>query len=260
MTSNNDDFDINQIENLKKIPTGEHCLKCGEDLYVVEIGYGGITVPYDCSCKKAEKEAEEKRSEKKFKLKEEERIKSLHDSSGFPPKLKKCYLDNFDLIKGTETAFNAAQRFSDKFPNVRKGILFIGTCGSGKSHLAAAIGNEALNKGYSVKFITAYDLYERIMDTYTSFDKSEYSITSPLKKCCLLIIDDIGTTAPTKRAKAVLHSIIDSRMNSEKPTILTTNLTMKELAEELDSRTIDRIPEGFVTFTITAQSYRKKKG
>lgn len=255
--------EIYNVEGLTPIPLNEKCPVCGDELFKV-IVYGGAEIPFLCSCKREKEKKEQDRrkaeEEQAKKLSENERVKQLRKASNYPEKQKTKTLENFVLIKGTETAFNAAQRFIGKVPNVRKGILFIGACGSGKTHLAAAIGNSVLDKGYSVKFITAYDLYEQIMDTYTGFEKSEHDVTNQLKTCYLLIIDDIGTTPPTKRAKAVLHSIIDSRMNREKPTILTTNLTMKELAEELDSRTIDRIPEGFVTFTITASSYRKKKG
>lgn len=263
MTSDNNNFDVGDVDGLEKVSLGKHCPNCGEELFKI-IAYGGLPIPYECSCKKAAREAEEKqqqiKEERNKRRKEIERIKRLHELSDFPPKQQKQFIDNFELLKGTETAFNATQRFIGKVPDVRKGILFIGACGSGKTHLAAAIGNAVLDKGYSVKFITADKLYKNVRSTYTSFDMTENDILSPLEKCYLLIIDDVGTTAPTKWAKSVLHSLIDSRMNSEKPTILTTNLTMKELAEELDSRTIDRIPEGFVTFTITAPSYRKKKG
>lgn len=263
MTSDNNNFDVGNVEGIEKIPLGKKCPNCGEELFKI-IAYGGLSIPYECSCKREAREAEEKQrqleAEQEKRNKEKERIKRLHQSSNFPLKQQKQFLDNFEHVKGTETAFNAAQRFIDKVPGVRKGILYIGTCGSGKTHLAAAIGNAVIEKGFSVKFITADKLYKKVRSTYTSFEMTENDILSPLEKCYLLIIDDVGTTAPTKWAKSVLHSLIDNRMNDEKPTILTTNLTMKELAEELDSRTIDRIPEGFVTFTITAPSYRKKKG
>lgn len=262
MTSDNNNFDVGDVDGLEKVSLGKNCPNCGEELFKI-IAYGGLPIPYECSCKKAAREAKEKQhqleEERNKKHKEKERIKQLHETSDFPQKQQKQFLNNFELVKGAETAFNAAQRFISKVPGVRKGILFIGTCGSGKTHLAAAIGNAVIDKGYSVKFITADKLYKKVRSTYTSFDMTENDILLPLEKCYLLIIDDVGTTAPTKWAKSVLHSLIDSRMNDEKPTILTTNLTMKELAEELDSRTMDRIPEGFVTFTITAPSYRREK-
>lgn len=263
MTSDNKNFDVGDVDGLEKVSLGKNCPNCGEELFKI-IAYGGLPIPYECSCKKAAREEEEKQRLLKEKLekkhKEKVRIQHLHEASDFPKKQQKQFIGNFEPIKGTETALEASKRFIDKVPGVRKGILFIGACGSGKTHLAAAIGNAVIDKGYSVKFITADKLYKKVRSTYTSFEITENDILAPLEKCYLLIIDDVGTTAPTKWAKSVLHSLIDSRMNAEKPTIMTTNLTMKELSEELDSRTIDRIPEGFVTFTITASSYRKKKG
>lgn len=241
------------IPGLKKIDNGRTCPICGAKLYDQQVGFGNLVIPMKCDCEIAEIK---KREEAEKKWKQQERIKNNRQKSGFPPKQKKQTFDNFSERQGIRKALSISRAFAERFPNVTRGILFVGSCGSGKTHLASAIGNEVLNKGYTVKFIPAYELYTAVLNTYKSFDESEDEVTEPYKRCKLLIIDDIGTTPPTDKSKAVLHSIIEYRMNYEKPTILTSNLTLDELADKLDSRTIDRIPEGFKTILLQAMSYR----
>lgn len=241
------------VPGLKKIDNGRTCPKCGTKLYDQQVGFG-IVIPMKCECEIAEiKKQEEAEKERK----RQERIERNRQGSGIPTKQRKQTFDNFAARQGVLKALSASKEYAERFPKVTHGILFIGPCGSGKTHLASAIGHEVLEKGYTVKFISAYELYIAVLNTYKGFEESEAELTEPLKRCRLLIIDDIGTTPPTDKSKAVLHSIIEYRMNYEKPTLLTSNLTLDELADKLDSRTIDRLYEGFKTYLLQQMSYRK---
>lgn len=247
---------VDSFQGMLDIPTGKHCSVCGEELFERCV-WGGLKIPLPCSCKK-EKIAEEKREkEKREKFQKEYMIHELYKNSGMTPKELKKSLEDFIPRPGTENALKAAKRFAAKAPNVSKGILFMGTCGSGKTHLAISIGKEVMNKGYSVKFITASDFYKNIRATFSENSTTEKDVIIPLVKCRLLIVDEIGATAPTAFSKSEFHGLIDARLRYERPTILTTNLTTEELAQTFDSRTIDRFCEGFVNVIITADSYRR---
>lgn len=243
---------ISEFEGLERIDTGKDCPTCGRRLYKQK-AFGGIIIPMMCEC---EKERKQKEDEERKARKLNTRIKENTLNSGFEKKQLNQTFDTFIERKGTEKALIAAKRFTEIFPNVNCGLIFIGPCGSGKTHIASSIGNAILKKGYSVKFITGYELFEKVQDTYSGFEISEKMVTGPLKNCKLLILDDVGVLT-TKKCKAILHSIIDSRMNKELPTIITTNLNMNELKEELDSRTFDRFSEGFKIFLVNADSYRQ---
>ena len=109
-----------------------------------------------------------------------------------------------------------------------------------------------------VKFVRVTDLFERIRSTYDGSGENEAEVIEEYKECRLLILDDLGVNAPSDWSRSVLHSIIDYRINYELPTIVTTNLTNKELATKMDSRTIDRLKEGFFMFVLNASSYRQE--
>ena len=64
---------------------------------------------------------------------------------------------------------------------------------------------------------------------------------SQLLSCDLLILDDLGTEFPSAYVNAALYDIINSRMLAEKPTIISTNLSMKELEERYSERFASRI-------------------
>lgn len=241
------------VPGLEKIDSGRTCPICGKRLYEQRV-WGGMVIPMMCECELARiKEENEDYSKRKF----QSRVEENRRRSGFPSKQIKQTFDNFVERQGTRKALSISKIYAERFPNVTHGIIFIGSCGSGKTHLASAIGNEVLGKGYSVKFISAYEIYTAVLDSYRDFDGSEGAVTEPYKYSSLLIIDDIGTTPPTEKSKAVFHSIIEYRMNREKPTIFTSNLTLDELSDKLDARTIDRIPEGFKTILLQCASYRK---
>lgn len=244
-----------EFKGLEKIDSGRKCPNCGRHLYE-QRAYGNIVIPMMCECELAKRKAEREAFEKR---KRERKIELLRQNSGLPKKQLGQNFENFQVRKGTESALKAAKIFVDKFPNIVHGLLLIGPCGSGKTHIAAAIANEILNKGYSVKFITALEIFEQTRSSYGISGVSEASIINPIKTCKLLIIDDIGVSSPTEWNKSLLQSIIDYRMNYENPTVLTTNLNMSELKERLDPRTYDRLSEGFRTFSVIAESFRKRE-
>ena len=62
-----------------------------------------------------------------------------------------------------------------------------------------------------------------------------------LQECDLLIIDDLGTEFVTKFTQAAIYNIINTRLNSGKPVIISTNLSTKELEDVYGNRMVSRI-------------------
>ena len=146
-----------------------------------------------------------------------------------------------------------------------KGLFLTGNFGCGKTYVVAAAFNELAKKG--VKSVTVYypeflrSLKERFSDDYREvFDK--------VKKCDLLLIDDIGAETVTSwNRDEVLGTILQYRMQESLPTFFTSNLSLKELELHLagnDSegkikarRIIERIKYLTDNITMIAENRRK---
>lgn len=233
------------------------CKSCGRKLFARLIPMIG-EIPLMCECEKERKHKEEEayNAEKKSR-----RISDLKFLSGMAPLHKGMLFENFNTVKGTEKAFNEAKLYADRFSEAKKGIMFVGTTGSGKTHLACAIGNALLNEAYEVRFKRAVDLPLHIRGTYSAeSEQTEADIILPLQKCQLLIIDDLGADTDTEWKTSIWLSIIDYRINYSLPTIVTTNLNEREMLTRFDKRVSDRLLGAYHKITITAPSYRRKRG
>lgn len=115
-----------------------------------------------------------------------------------------------------------AAHFSLKNPN----LLMTGTAGLGKTHLALAIANEALQKGADVIYISSRNLFDQL-------EREKYAASSDLARTVqqaeLLILDDLGTEYITPYGTSFLYDLVNSRMLRQLPTIYTTNITREEM-------------------------------
>lgn len=187
------------------------------------------------------------------------RVNLLLNTNGLPPLFKKKNFDNYDK-NNNPIAFKQAQAFVDNFPNT-KGILFIGSVGVGKTHLAASIASEVNKKLYSSYFGNVVDIM--------SFVKSSYNKDSNLteleavdimtRKIDLLVIDDLGKENNTEHNLALLYQIINKLYENEKPLIITTNYGAVDLNKKLGSRSqaiISRISSMCTPVVLNGRDWR----
>ena len=233
-----------------------HCGKCGTPKQCRVNLLGKIISP-KCLCKcEAEKIKQEEERAKRKEL--EERIKRYR-KMGFPESQMQYWtFENDDL--GNEKLSNMAKRYVDNFREFYKegkGLLLHGGVGTGKTYIACMIANALIDKGYPVLVTN----FARILSTLQgTFDKQEY--LDSLNQFKLLVIDDLGIERDTGYAKEQVFNIIDSRYRAGLPMIITTNLTMQELATEnniADKRVYDRIIERCFPVEVSGESRRKKK-
>lgn len=136
------------------------------------------------------------------------------------------------------------QDYANNFPNVDvNNYVFIGSPGTGKTYLSKCVENEVLTKGYSAIFLTATDLINIFLKIHLSeVDKS--LILDILSNCDLLIIDDLGTEPMYKNVTVeYLLTVISTRLDSNKPFIITTNLSTSELLDRYNERLISRLSD-----------------
>ena len=134
------------------------------------------------------------------------------------------------------------KRYSEKFDEYSESLLFLGGTGLGKTHLSLSIAQEAINDGYGVIYVSAPNILSRLETRQfggRSSDRVEDEML--LQECDLLIIDDLGTEFVTKFTQAAIYNIVNSRLNSSKPIIISTNLSVKELENVYGNRMVSRI-------------------
>ncbi len=136
------------------------------------------------------------------------------------------------------------RNFIRDFEHTDKNLLFWGESGLGKTFLSTCIAKELINKGYSVIYETTYQIVSLLEDYKfkRSSDMDELKIkTDRLYESDLLILDDLGAEFSTAYTNAALFDILNSRLITNKKTIINTNLNMKELSERYSERVISRI-------------------
>ncbi len=149
------------------------------------------------------------------------------------------------------------QSFTESYPMVSNGMLFLGKTGLGKTHLSLAIANEMLKKGYGVVYGTAQNFLSTIEKEH--FGRSDGDTLSLLSECDLLIIDDLGAEFSTQFTISVLYNLLNSRIMESKPTIISTNLTAAELANNYGERISSRIIGSFEPLKFEGNDIRQIK-
>lgn len=124
--------------------------------------------------------------------------------------------------------------------NPKTFVTFGGTNGTGKTHLSKAVCQDF--RGDS-KFITMTDLHLEWVET-----QHKYGITASMVReyaaVPLLVIDDLGTRTPTDAFMDFIYAVVDKRYNENRGTIITTNLTSKDIRTRFGDAIASRIMTG----------------
>lgn len=172
---------------------------------------------------------------------------------------------NFSPIGNEKAKFMTAQERenlrlaferSEEFARAPQGWLLLeGGYGCGKTHLAAAIANFAVNNGIPTLFITVPDLLDSLRFAYDDPETTFERRFEEIRNAGLLILDDFGTQNATPWAQEKLFQIVNYRYINKLPTVITTNLMLDEIEGRIRSRLQD---EQFVRhLKILAPDYRR---
>jgi DNA replication protein DnaC len=142
-----------------------------------------------------------------------------------------------ELRKTVRAAYEAAQRFAS---NPQGWMLFSGGYGVGKTHLAAAIGNEVIRNDGEAMFILTPDLLDHLRSTFAPNSQESYDeLFTRLKNTPLLILDDLGAESATPWAQEKLFQLFNHRYLQRLPTVITSNRPLSALEARIRSRLMD---------------------
>lgn len=169
-------------------------------------------------------------------------------------------LSERDLIK---VILNEAKKYADNFGNEKtddcRNLIFFGGTGLGKTHISTAIAKKVIDKGYSVVYDSASDILSAFEADKFSRNKNE-SAAQKYLECDLLIIDDLGSEFRSQLTEVSLYSLLNSRICSNKATIISTNLNDgRELSKAYNERITSRLLGEFRAFRFVGSDIRFQK-
>jgi DNA replication protein DnaC len=228
------------------------CPECGGEGYVVETRQGAqVAVP--CKCRVPD------------------RATRTVERACIPGRYRNRY--TFDTYRPANESQNEAlmlaRRYAEEYPalpETANGILFLGPCGVGKTHLAVSILQEiVVRKAMPALFVDLNDLYREIRASYgrTTSEETEYDILAPLQDAPLLLIDELGCVA-SPWAQDTLHYLVSQRYNEQRPTLLTTNYLDApppgevSLEDRIGTRTRSRLSEMCRTVFMDGPDHRRR--
>lgn len=162
--------------------------------------------------------------------------KELMAFSGFTHKLS-----TFEENTTSHPAYPLMQKWCDTKSN-KINIVISGHTGTGKTFLTECIASRLMEKSRVVLFTTAFNLNNSMLNYHISFDAKRSEIIDPYLTTEVLIIDDLGTEPMLKNVtKEYLYLILNERMLSNLPTIITTNLEMPDILTTYGERIFSRL-------------------
>ena len=143
-----------------------------------------------------------------------------------PGRYTKCGFDTFLRYPNEqlERAVARAEAFAEAFPAVDRGLLFIGSPGIGKTHLAVSVLRVVVRKGLRGIY---HDTRSLLAEVRASFDPvtrtSQAAILGEVMEADLLVLDDLGAERATEWVEETLNLIVNTRYNQKRPTVFATN-------------------------------------
>lgn len=193
---------------------------------------------------------EEAKRQRADEIERRERIiRHALNQAAIPPRFMARSLDNYEADTPEKAgALRVSRQYADTFSEsveTGRSLIFCGTPGTGKTHLATGIAQRVIADGHTAAFTTTMNAIRRIRETYrkTSTESEAQAIRSFIVPD-LLILDEVGTQRGTDDEKVLLFDIINARYESMRPMIVISNLDLKGIREYLGERAFDRLREG----------------
>lgn len=165
-------------------------------------------------------------------------------------------------LSSLETAKRAVEeckRFIVDFNNKPKNLFFYGNTGVGKTFLSNCVAKELLEKGNSVIYFTAFQLFDILSKGVFDRDADAILAHQNIFDCDLLIIDDLGTEFANSFTTSQLFLCVNERLLRQKSTIISTNLNLNQMIDMYSERTWSRISSNYTLIKLFGDDIRIQK-
>lgn len=171
--------------------------------------------------------------------------------------------NEFELIEADKDNAQVLQTLNRIISNYSykvstQGVWLCGNFGIGKTYIMGAVAYALYKKGASVMFVSSVKLLSNLKETFDSNDKNRYTtLLTMAKKAEVLILDDLGAESTgTWGYKTVLYDILNERMNNNRLTFFTSNLSQQEFSEQVMNALKSRADAGRFYERIRKLSYQ----
>lgn len=221
--------------------------------------------PYCMDDRSNERESKEKaeadRQREVRKASGEARMLVRIASSGIPERYRSVSIDGY--VAGTKdqrAARDFAARFAAGF-KVSPGAsgMLLGSVGTGKTHLACAIGLQLLESGCSVHYTTLQRAVRRVKGSWERSGETETAVIASMAWPDLLILDEVGVQNGTDFERMLIFDVMNERYENRRSTLILANLEVDQVTNMIGARVVDRLREdGCVVVPFNWQSYRRE--
>lgn len=261
------------------VPQPVTCPYCGATLYHAGVKFGGMyfwcNQPDPCPCPQAaaQRQAEQEEKQAREQAEQQRRWEAKRDKligqSGLSKRFLRRTFATFQVTPENHKAYRTCRKYADTFGNLdadKNSLMLAGGCGTGKTHLAAAIANALLAKMVPVVFTTPNDLTAAVRSSFDT-GKDEVAVVRLYQNAPLLVLDDLGKDQPTQWSVALLYRILNARYENDAPVVVTTNYDAAGLVKRLtppggDDVTgraiVDRLTEMCYYLPMTGKSHRQQ--
>ena len=162
-------------------------------------------------------------------------------------------------LQNMHRIYNTAVSFVKNFDSEYANLLFYGNSGLGKTFLSHCIAGELIGTAHTVLYLTAFQLFEILGKAIREESAETAASAAHILDCDLLIIDDLGTELSTAFTVSRFSQCINERYLSKRSTIISTNLSIQDLAAVYGERNFSRISSSYTLLRFYGDDIRLKK-
>lgn len=182
----------------------------------------------------------------------------LKEQSNLGERFMNRTFGNFE-VRRDPTAYQQCLAYAEReslFRDKRNGLLIFGGIGSGKTHLAAAIANQMIDRGIPSLFATFSSHLEHIREEFDHTGQKKY--LSMMKNTPMLVIDDLGKEKRSDWTQQVLYDVINYRYEHLLPIIITSNFDADGMANYVGGAIWSRLYEMCGAVETKGKDYRQR--